>query len=68
MTFLINPAARTEEQHRKNQIPGISPSSMRFCYGPRCRNGSGQSRSIQQFRNAAGKEVFKYCRRCRGVE
>lgn len=68
-TSLFDPSARTAERHiANNQNKTIAPSSMRFCYGPRCRGGSGQSRSIQQFKNKRGEVVYEFCRDCRGVK
>lgn len=67
-TSLFDPSARTAERHIANQTKTIAPSSMRVCYGPRCRGGTGQSRSLQQFKNEDGEDVHKFCRLCRGVK
>lgn len=67
MTY-YNAPARTEEKHRANQKPlTCLPSKQRMCYGPRCRHGRGQLRSIQQFMNRAGKPVYGLCELCRGA-
>lgn len=61
-----DPAARTTERHIANQKPHIQTSEMRMCYGPRCRNGAGQLRSLRQFCNAKNVPIFKFCKLCRG--
>lgn len=63
-----SPAA-TDAQHIRNQSksPINTVTARRYCKGSRCRNGSGQWRSIQQFTNSAGEAVFKYCSLCRGA-